>query len=114
MTEYIAHGQRAGLPEARTVTRAGLSESAFTSKGSEDHVCLLSGGWATGSYEAALACALQAAGLPVAVVNPRPARDFVKSMGRLAKTDRSDARILAEFAAVPVRRDDLARWPVPP
>ena len=46
---------------------------------------------ATGGYEAALACALQAAGLPVAVVNPRQARDFAKSMGRLAKTDRIDA-----------------------
>jgi len=63
---------------------------------------------ATGGYEAALACALQAAGLPVAVVNPRQARDFAKSMGRLAKTDRIDARMLAEFAAVLVHRDDLA------
>ena len=63
---------------------------------------------ATGGYEAALACALQAAGLPVAVVNPRQARDFAKSMGRLAKTDRIDARMLAEFASVLVRRDDLA------
>lgn len=63
---------------------------------------------ATGGYEAALACALQAAGLPVAVVNPRQARDFAKSMGRLSKTDRIDARMLAEFAAVLVRRDDLA------
>jgi transposase len=62
---------------------------------------------ATGGYEAALACALQAAGLPVAVVNPRQARDFAKSMGRLAKTDRIDARMLAEFASVLVRRDDL-------
>lgn len=62
---------------------------------------------ATGGYEAALACALQAAGLPVAVVNPRQARDFAKSMGRLAKTDRIDARMLAEFAGVLVRRDDL-------
>ena len=65
---------------------------------------------ATGGYEAALACALQAAGLAVAVVNPRQARDFAKSMGRLAKTDRIDARMLAEFAAVLVRRDDLARF----
>ncbi len=63
---------------------------------------------ATGGYEAALACALQAVGLPVAVVNPRQARDFAKSMGRLAKTDRIDARMLAEFASVLVRRDDLA------
>lgn len=65
---------------------------------------------ATGGYEAALACALQAAGLPVAVVNPRQARDFAKSMGRLAKTDRVDARMLAEFAGVLVRRDDLANF----
>jgi transposase len=65
---------------------------------------------ATGGYEAALACALQAAGLPVAVVNPKQARDFAKSMGRLAKTDRIDARTLAELAAVLVRRDDLARF----
>jgi transposase len=65
---------------------------------------------ATGGYEAALACALQAAGLAVAVVNPKQARDFAKSMGKLAKTDRIDARLLAEFAAVLVRRDDLAHF----
>jgi transposase len=65
---------------------------------------------ATGGYETELACALQAAGLPVAVINPRQARDFAKSMGRLAKTDTVDARMLAELAAVLVRRDDLARF----
>jgi len=64
----------------------------------------------TGGYEIELACALQAAGLPVAVVNPRQARDFAKSMGRLAKTDAVDARMLAEFAAVLLRREDLARF----
>jgi transposase len=65
---------------------------------------------ATGGYEVALACALQATGLAVAVINPRQARDFAKSMGRLAKTDRVDARMLAELAAVLVRREDLARF----
>lgn len=65
---------------------------------------------ATGGYEAALACALQASGLPVAVLNPRQARDFARSMGRLAKTDAVDARMLAELAAVLLRRDDLARF----
>jgi len=65
---------------------------------------------ATGGYEAALACALQAAGLAVAVVNPKQARDFAKAMGRLAKTDPIDARTLAEFAALLVRRDDLAHF----
>jgi transposase len=65
---------------------------------------------ATGGYEAALACALQAAGLAVAVINPKQARDFAKSMGRLAKTDRVDARMLAELASVLLRREDMARF----
>ncbi len=65
---------------------------------------------ATGGYEATLACALQAAGLAVAVVNPKQARDFAKSMGKFAKTDRIDARLLADFAAVLVRRNDLAHF----
>lgn len=65
---------------------------------------------ATGGYEAALVCALQAAGLPVAVVNPCQARDFAKSMGRLAKTDKMDARMLAELGAVLVNREDMARF----
>lgn len=55
---------------------------------------------ATGGYEFEAACALQAAGLAVAVVNPRQARDFARSMGALAKTDQLDARMLAEFARV--------------
>jgi len=65
---------------------------------------------ATGGYEAALACALQAAGLRVAVVNPRMARDFARAMQRLAKTDRIDAATLAEFAGVLARRPDCARF----
>lgn len=64
---------------------------------------------ATGGYEAELACALQGAGLPVAVVNPRQARDFARAMGKLAKTDSIDARMLAEMASVLVRREDLSR-----
>jgi transposase len=52
---------------------------------------------ATGGYEAASATALAVAGLPVAVINPRQARDFAKSLGRLAKTDRIDAGVLARF-----------------
>ena len=53
---------------------------------------------ATGGLEAPLALALDAAGVPVAVINPRQGRDFARAMGILAKTDRSDASILAEFA----------------
>lgn len=55
---------------------------------------------ATGGYEFEAACAIQAAGLPVAVVNPRTARDFARAMGALAKTDTLDARMLATFARV--------------
>jgi len=65
---------------------------------------------ATGGYEAALACALQAAGLRVAVVNPRMARDFARAMQRLAKTDRIDAATLAEFAGVLAHRPDCERF----
>ena len=65
---------------------------------------------ATGGYEAALACALQAAGLRVAVINPRMARDFARAMGRLAKTDRIDAATLAELAGVLARRPDAERF----
>lgn len=55
---------------------------------------------ATGGYEFDAACALQAAGLTVAVVNPRQARDYARAMGALAKTDAIDARMLAEFGRV--------------
>jgi len=55
---------------------------------------------ATGGYEFEAACTLQAAGLAVAVVNPRTARDFARAMGALAKTDALDARMLASFAKV--------------
>lgn len=54
---------------------------------------------ATGGYETDAATALALAGLPVAVVNPRQARDFAKAIGRLAKTDVLDAAVLALFAA---------------
>ncbi len=53
---------------------------------------------ATGGYERPLTAALAGAGLPVAVVNPRQARDFAKATGKLAKTDTLDARALAHFA----------------
>jgi transposase len=55
---------------------------------------------ATGGYEAASAASLGVAGLPVAVINPRQARDFAKSLGRMAKTDRIDAAVLARFGEV--------------
>jgi transposase len=53
---------------------------------------------ATGGYQRAVVAALAAVRLPVAVVNPRQARDFAKATGQLAKTDALDARALAHFA----------------
>jgi transposase len=53
---------------------------------------------ASGGFERAVVWALAAAGLPVAVVNPRQVRDFARATGRLAKTDTLDAEVLARFA----------------
>lgn len=55
---------------------------------------------ATGGYETEAASAIAAAGLRVAVVNPRQVRDFAKATGRLAKTDRIDAHVLVAFGQV--------------
>jgi transposase len=54
---------------------------------------------ATGGYERALVAGLVAAGLPVAVVNPRQVRAYAQALGRTAKTDAIDAEVLALFGA---------------
>ena len=63
---------------------------------------------ASGGCERPLAAALAQAGVPFARVNPRQARDFARATGRLAKTDRVDAEVLARMG----RALDLA--PTPP
>ena len=68
---------------------------------------------ATGGYEFEAACALQAAGLAVAVVNPRMARDFARAMGALAKTDALDAHMLAAFARVLHQHPERERFVKP-
>ena len=68
---------------------------------------------ASGGYERGLVGALQAASITVARVNPRQARDFAKSMGVLAKTDRVDARVLRDFAAVIARHAQRSRYITP-
>jgi transposase len=62
---------------------------------------------ATGGYERPLMEALEAAGRPYARVNPRQAREFARATGRLAKTDKVDARVLSEMG----RALDLAATP---
>lgn len=54
---------------------------------------------ASGGYEAGLLEALWQAGVPVARVDPRRVRRFAEAQGERAKTDRVDARVLAEFGA---------------
>jgi len=53
---------------------------------------------ATGGLQRPLVAALFASRIASAVVNPRQSRDFAKAIGRLAKTDRIDALVLARFA----------------
>jgi transposase len=53
---------------------------------------------ATGGFQMPVAGALASAGLPLSMVNPRQVRDFARATGRLAKTDRLDAQVLAHFA----------------
>lgn len=65
---------------------------------------------ATGIYSMDLALALDAAeGIEVAVLNPKRAHDFAKSMMRRSKTDRADAAVLAEFSL----RMEFVAWQRP-
>ena len=88
------------LPDGETFSvandRAGIDELiARLLEGVRPELVVLE---ATGKYERPAAVAVAAAGIAVAVVNPRQARDFAKAAGRLAKTDRIDAQVLARFA----------------
>lgn len=53
---------------------------------------------ATGGYEISIGAQLAAAGLNVAIVNPRQIRDYARALGKLAKTDKIDAYVIARFA----------------
>lgn len=89
---------------------AGWKELAAKLQGDNVDLVLLE---ATGGYERGLVCTLQLAGMAVARLNPRQARDFAKSMGYLAKTDRIDARGLREFANVVASHKDRHKYLTP-
>ena len=55
---------------------------------------------ATGGYERLLAASLAERDLPIVVVQPMKVRQFANAQGVLAKTDKIDARIIAQFGAV--------------
>ena len=65
---------------------------------------------ASGGYETPLRIALAEAGVPAIRINPRRARAFATSLGRLAKTDRVDAGVIREMAM----RLDLPECPPEP
>jgi len=55
---------------------------------------------ATGRYERLLADAALAKDMPVIIVNPLHVRRYAGAVGQLAKTDKIDARVIAEYAAI--------------
>jgi transposase len=92
-------GQRFSEPH----TEAGLASLVPRLQALNPQIVLLE---ATGGYEIPLAYALYEAGLPVVIMNPKVVRHFAKALGKLAKTDKLDAQILARFAQMvkpPVR-----------
>lgn len=89
--------------ERIATTGAALARFARTARGA---LVVLE---ASGGYERPLAEALARAGVDYARVNPRQAREFARATGRLAKTDRVDAELLAAMG----RALELAPTPVP-
>ncbi len=77
-------------------SNSGIAKTVAKLKGLNPKLIVME---ATGGLEKPLAQALDQAGLAVAVVNPRKIRDFGRSMGILAKTDKLDAKVMAYFAA---------------
>jgi transposase len=74
---------------------------------------------ATGGYERQILASLLGAGIPAVSVNPRQVRDFAKALGKLEKTDKIDAQVIARFAAVvrpkvrprvPAELDEVLQW----
>ena len=94
-------------PETATAQRIPASRAglrAFAKSGAGKLVVFE----ASGGYERPLAEALAAQNQPYARVNPRQAREFARATGRLAKTDRVDAEMLAQMGAA------LRLSPTPP
>lgn len=65
---------------------------------SKEHVIKLIICEATGGYERLLSNMLQEFGLPIHVAHANKVRNFAKAIGKFAKTDKIDAKILNEFA----------------
>ena len=92
--DVAVHG--IGQPWRVTADEQGIEGLIGTLREQRIHLVVLE---ATGGYEVPITAALSIGGIPVAVVNPRQVRDFARSLGKLAKTDRLDAQVLAHFGA---------------
>lgn len=90
----IAATPRASLDSVAN-TPEGIAALVKTLKRMKPKLVVLE---ATGGLQTRAAGALAAADVPVAVINPRQIRDYAKALGRLAKTDRIDAEVIADFA----------------
>lgn len=53
----------------------------------------------TGGYENLVLGSVYKAGLPIVSINAKRVRDFAKAVGQIAKTDKLDAKMIAEFSA---------------
>lgn len=72
----------------------GITNLCAALKKAEAHLVVIE---ATGGMERQAVREMHSAGIPVAVINPKQARDFAKATGKLAKTDKLDASVLAHF-----------------
>ena len=82
-------------PFSETNTQDGIASLVLRVKALNPQIVLLE---ATGGYEVPAAYALYEAGLPVVIMNPKALRHFAKAIGKLAKTDKLDAQVLALYA----------------
>jgi transposase len=86
----------AGADQSRQLTNdaAGQRELVAFAKTKQAKTAVME---ASGGYERDVARALRRAGFAVYVVDPKRVRHYAKALGQLAKTDRIDARIIAEY-----------------
>jgi len=83
-----------GLPEKLPYDKPSLAKlAAHLKRDGRYHVIFE----ATGGYEKPLLKCLQANGIRCSRTNPWKVRNFARAKGRIAKTDKIDAAVLAEF-----------------
>ena len=88
-------GLRPGTTQRFAYTNTGIAQLLAVVEAAQPALIVLE---ATGGYEHVISAELTTAGFSVSIVNPRQVRHFARATGRLAKTDRLDAEVLALFA----------------